>query len=90
MGAVEYLEKPFPHLSIIQEKVKAAARRQRRMGELSAQLRQLEFRHQQALSLLREAENALEHAHDTALLPKLKATLAELTLHPNTPASEAS
>lgn len=88
MGAVEYLEKPFPHLSIIQEKVKAAARRQRRVSELSAELRQLEFRHQQALSLLREAEGVLEHARDTALLPKLRATLAELTTRPGTLSSE--
>lgn len=35
LGAVDYLEKPFPHVSIIQEKVKAAVARQRRLAALS-------------------------------------------------------
>lgn len=41
MGAVDYLEKPFPHLSIIQEKVKAAVDRQRRLAALSSRVAEM-------------------------------------------------
>lgn len=41
MGAVDYLEKPFPHVSIIQEKVKAAVDRQRRLAALSARVAEM-------------------------------------------------
>lgn len=41
LGAVDYLEKPFPHVSIIQEKVKAAVDRQRRLAALSARVAEM-------------------------------------------------
>lgn len=41
LGAVDYLEKPFPHVSIIQEKVKAAVDRQRRLATLSARVAEM-------------------------------------------------
>ena len=41
LGAVDYLEKPFPHVSIIQEKVKAAVERQRRLTALSARVAEM-------------------------------------------------
>ena len=41
LGAVDYLEKPFPHVSIIQEKVKAAADRQRRLVSLSSRVAEM-------------------------------------------------
>lgn len=41
LGAVDYLEKPFPHISIIQEKVKAAVDRQRRLAALSARVAEM-------------------------------------------------
>ena len=41
LGAVDYLEKPFPHVSIIQEKVKAAVDRQRRLASLSSRVAEM-------------------------------------------------
>ena len=41
LGAVDYLEKPFPHVSIIQEKVKAAVDRQRRLAALSSRVAEM-------------------------------------------------
>ncbi len=41
LGAVDYLEKPFPHVTIIQEKVKAAVDRQRRLASLSARVAEM-------------------------------------------------
>ncbi|MFT3714341.1 MAG: response regulator [Archangium sp.] len=41
LGAVDYLEKPFPHVSIIQEKVKAAVDRARRLAALSARVAEM-------------------------------------------------
>jgi|APLak6261679142_1056127.scaffolds.fasta_scaffold00015_128 DNA-binding NtrC family response regulator len=42
LGAVDYLEKPFPHVTIIQEKVKAAVDRQRRLAALSARVAEMQ------------------------------------------------
>lgn len=42
LGAVDYLEKPFPHLSIVQEKVKAAVDRQRRLATLAARVSEMQ------------------------------------------------
>ncbi len=41
LGAVDYLEKPFPHVTIIQEKVKAAVDRQRRLASLSSRVAEM-------------------------------------------------
>jgi DNA-binding NtrC family response regulator len=102
LGAVDYLEKPFPHVTIIQEKVKAAVDRQRRLAALSARVAEmhalkaateaavaedtalqsrfdsLNFRHQRALTVLREVKTALESgdaASVKSLLAKVSAIL---------------
>ncbi len=118
LGAVDYLEKPFPHLSIVQEKVRAAVDRQRLLAEradlharvqaltaahpaatpellaqraateqvqaeldaLNGQLDGLRFRHQRALTLLREARTTLDGTDEPArhaLAAKVAALLDE-------------
>ncbi len=83
LGAVDYLEKPFPHISIIQEKVKAAVDRQRRLASLSARV--AEMHAQQAHSDAVAAEDtalqsrfdslAFRHQRALALLREVKAGL---------------
>lgn len=74
LGAVDYLEKPFPHVSIIQEKVKAAVDRQRRLAALSHRVAEmnarnaaavrdeptLQTKYERAVTVLKEAKSALE------------------------------
>jgi DNA-binding NtrC family response regulator len=76
LGAVDYLEKPFPHVSIIQEKVKAAVDRQRRLAALSARVAEMH-----ALKAATEAavqdEVALQSKADTATF-KFQRALAAL------------
>ncbi len=80
LGAVDYLEKPFPHVSIIQEKVKAAVDRQRRLASLSSRVAEMS-----ALKAAADAEepglqskyDALNFRHQRALaiLREVKAGL---------------
>ena len=105
LGAIDYLEKPFPHVSIIQEKVKAAVERQRRLAALSARVAEmnalkaaaevnptppsdpamqakydsLNFRHQRALSMLREVKSELDKSNASpTLLARVTSLLEEL------------
>ena len=65
LGAVDYLEKPFPQMSIVQEKVRAAIDRQKvaaehaalleRVRELSAQKPQEDFRETAELAMLEQS-----------------------------------
>ena len=41
LGASDYLEKPFPSLSVVQEKVKNAVERQKRLAALSARVAEM-------------------------------------------------
>ncbi len=65
LGAIDYLEKPFPHVSIIQEKVKAAVERQRRLAALSARVAEM--------NALKAAAEASSHPADAALQSKYDA-----------------
>lgn len=103
LGAIDYLEKPFPSLKVVQEKVKGAVERQKRLAALSARvaemsalkpaasaptaeaptptdarLEALKFRHQRALTLLRETKGELEKSGGAAgLLTRISALLDE-------------
>lgn len=66
LGAIDYLEKPFPHVSIIQEKVKAAVERQRRLAALSARVAEMN-------ALKAAAEAATQSQPDPALQAKYDA-----------------
>lgn len=68
LGAVDYLEKPFPHVSIIKEKVKAAVERQRRLAALSSRVAEMN-------AFMKEVKMSLE-TNDPAAL---KALLARVT-----------
>lgn len=83
LGAVDYLEKPFPHVSIIQEKVKAAVDRQRRLASLSSRVAEMNALKAAAEAVVAE-EPALQSRYDAlnfrhqralALLRELKAAL---------------
>lgn len=82
LGAVDYLEKPFPHVSIIQEKVKAAVDRQRRLASLAARVDEMNAQKATAATgpdpagLMRRME-ALAFAHQRALemLREVKSSL---------------
>jgi DNA-binding NtrC family response regulator len=65
LGAVDYLEKPFPHVSIIQEKVKAAVDRQRRLAALSARVAEMHALKAQTESQTTE-ETTLQSKLDSA------------------------
>ncbi len=41
LGAIDYLEKPFPSLKVVQEKVKSAVERQKRLAALSARVAEM-------------------------------------------------
>jgi DNA-binding NtrC family response regulator len=83
LGAVDYLEKPFAHVSIIQQKVKAAVERQRRLAALSnrvAEMNALTAAAQAATteepSLSAEYDQlAARHQRLQALLREVKSTL---------------
>lgn len=61
LGAVDYLEKPFAHVSIIQQKVKAAVERQRRLAMLSSRVAEMN-----ALTATAPAATAEEPARQPA------------------------
>lgn len=64
LGAADYLEKPFPHISIIQEKVKAAADRHRRLLSLSAKVAEMNAL-KQAAEVSAAEEPALQRRVDS-------------------------
>ncbi|MFO0594732.1 MAG: response regulator [Myxococcaceae bacterium] len=64
LGAVDYLEKPFPHVSLIQEKVKAAVDRQRRLAALSARVAEMHAL-KAATEAAQEQEVSLQSRVDT-------------------------
>ena len=83
LGAVDYLEKPFPHVSIIQEKVKAAVDRQRRLASLSSRVAEMNALKAAAEAVVAE-EPGLQSRYDAlnfryqralALLREVKAGL---------------
>jgi two-component system NtrC family response regulator len=83
LGAVDYLEKPFPHVSIIQEKVKAAVDRQRRLASLSSRVAEMNALKAAADAVVAE-EPGLQSKYDAlnfrhqrvlALMKEVKATL---------------
>ncbi len=83
LGAVDYLEKPFPHVSIIQEKVKAAVDRQRRLATLSSRVAEMNALKAAAEAVVAE-EPGLQSKYDAlnfrhqrtlALLREVKAGL---------------
>lgn len=83
LGAVDYLEKPFPHVSIIQEKVKAAVDRQRRLTALSSRVAEMNALKAAADAVVAE-EPGLQSRYDAlhfrhqrvlALLREVKASL---------------
>ena len=83
LGAVDYLEKPFPHVSIIQEKVKAAVDRQRRLASLSSRVAEMNALKAAAEAVVAE-EPGLQSKYDAlhfrhqralALLREVKAGL---------------
>ncbi len=76
LGAVDYLEKPFPQLSIVQEKVKAALERQKLVAErelLHQRIKQLqssrpdEFRDSTELVMLQQALEVAKEDAERAL-----------------------
>lgn len=83
LGAVDYLEKPFPHVSIIQEKVKAAVDRQRRLASLSSRVAEMNALKAAADAVVAE-EPGIQSRYDSlhfrhqrvlALLREVKASL---------------
>ena len=83
LGAVDYLEKPFPHVSIIQVKVKAAVDRQRRLAALSSRVAEMNALKAAAEAVVAE-EPAIQsrldslnfrHARALAMLREVKAGL---------------
>lgn len=82
LGAVDYLEKPFPHVSIIQEKVKAAVDRQRRLAALSSRVAEMNALKAATAAVLEEPglQSKLDsinfrHQRALALLREVKAGL---------------
>lgn len=80
LGAVDYLEKPFPHVSIIQEKVKAAVDRQRRLAALSSRVAEMNALKAAAVTdeptlQVRYELLAARHQRAVALLREAKGTL---------------
>ena len=77
LGAVDYLEKPFPQMSIVQEKVAQAIAHQRivaehgalavRVQELSAQRPQEDFATTAQVALLQQALDVAKEDHQRAL-----------------------
>ncbi len=65
LGAIDYLEKPFPHVSIIQEKVKAAVERQRRLAALSSRVAEMNALKAAAEAASANADPALQSRYDT-------------------------
>lgn len=74
LGAVDYLEKPFAHVNIVQQKVRAAVDRQQRLAALSSRVAEmnalqaaapaeppsLQVKHERLVATLREVKAALD------------------------------
>jgi DNA-binding response OmpR family regulator len=64
LGAVDYLEKPFPHITIIQEKVKAAVDREQRLAALSARVAEMHALKEASAAAVAE-DSALQSRFDS-------------------------
>lgn len=88
LGAVDYLEKPFPQMALVQEKVLQALARQRlaaerealfrRVQELQAQKPKEDFATTAQVALLQQALDVARADHERALREVLESAQAEV------------
>lgn len=88
LGAVDYLEKPFPQMALVQEKVVQALARQRlvaerealfrRVQELQAQKPKEDFATTAQVALLQQALDVARADHERALFEAKEAAQAEV------------